>query len=180
MLVTRPNNPGNGVSRRKLNAWRQSTCPPTIGPSNERNASSADALAMGIASRPAQFTPSRFTQVNSRMIAMAMAGTGTDGSAHWWIAEPESRAVRPHVGTQPHQYETPVRFPSTGAYGRNASPQVAAMPPTRSGHINTSSVQPGNAIHASTSPTINSGIAAVPCPRIAPSPLINAPIRNRL
>ena len=58
--------------------------------------------------------------------------------------------------------------------GRNASAQVAAMPPTRLGHISTSSVHPKAAAQLSSKPTIKSGTAALPCPAIS------APIRNRL
>ena len=36
------------------------------------------------------------------------------------------------------------------------------MPPTRWGHINTSSVHPGSANQLSTSPSASSGIAALP------------------
>ena len=67
-----------------------------------------------------------------------------------------------------------MRFARTGLYGRNASEQVAAIPPTRSGHIMTSSVQPGTAIHDRTSPAASSGSAAVPCAASS------APSRNRL
>lgn len=88
--------------------------------------------------------------------------------------------MRPQVGTQPHHYETPVRFPSTGAYGRKASPQVAAIPPTRLGHIKMSSVQPGSAIQLSRRPKAKIGTAAVPWPRMVPWPATKAPIRKRL
>ena len=47
-------------------------------------------------------------------------------------------------------------------YGRNASAQDAEIPPTRLGHINTSSVQPGSAAQLSTRPNTNSGMAALP------------------
>ena len=78
------------------------------------------------------------------------------------MADADKSAVKPQVGTQPHQYETPVRLPSTGAYGLNASPQVAAIPPTRFGHISTSSVDPGSAARLRSRPTMSSGTAAVP------------------
>ncbi len=32
-----------------------------------------------------------------------MSFTGTSGRYHWWMASAEKMAVRPHVGTQPHQ-----------------------------------------------------------------------------
>jgi len=49
-----------------------------------------------------------------------------------------------------------------GLYGRNASAQVAAMPPTRLGHIRMSSVQPGAAAQESSKPRMSSGTAALP------------------
>ena len=45
----------------------------------------------------------------------------------------------------------------------NASAHVAAIPPTRSGHIRISSVHPGSAAHDIARPTTRSGTAAVPC-----------------
>ena len=101
-------------------------------------------------------------------MALASADTGTPGRYHCLIADAERSAVRPHVGTQPHQYDTPVRLPSTGAYGRKASPHVAAMPPTRSGHIRINSIHPGKAAQLSSSPSASSGMAAVPWPGMAP------------
>jgi hypothetical protein len=63
---------------------------------------------------------------------------------------------------------------STGLYGRNASAQVAAIPPTRFGHMRISSTHPGAAAQLSSSPIASNGIAAVPCVAMI------APSRNRL
>ena len=74
-----------------------------IGASAEINASSPDAVAIGIASLPAHFTPHRLTAANNRTNPHEIAVTGTSGRYHSWIAAPEKIAVRPQVGTQPHQ-----------------------------------------------------------------------------
>src|ERR1051325_6812431 len=105
----------------------------------DRNASAAAIAAIAIAVFAAHRTPSRLMTTNTTMIRHARSGTEVPGRNHWLIADAETSAVSPQVGIQPHQYATPVRLPSTGAYGRNASPQVAAIPPTRSGHIMMSS-----------------------------------------
>src|SRR5262249_21773248 len=116
----------------------------------------------------------------SKTMAMASADTGTPGRYHCLIADAERSAVRPHVGTQPHQYDTPVRLPSTGAYGRKASPHVAAMPPTRSGHIRINSVHPGRAAKLSSARGARRGMAAVPGRERAPWPTSNAPMKTGL
>src|SRR5215831_3662087 len=161
-LVIAPKAPGKGDVRWNVNARRQSTDPDSIGANAEVKASSTDTDAMATATRPAQTTPSRLITMKSRTMAQASPVTGIPGRNHCLIADAERSAVRPHVGTQPHQYDTPVRLPSTGAYGRKASPQVAAMPPTRSGHIRINSVHPGKAAQLRISPSTSSGMAAVP------------------
>lgn len=67
-----------------------------------------------------------------------------------------------------------MRLASTGLHGRKASAHVAAMPPTRLGHIRMSSIQPGVAAQLRTSPMMSSGTAALPCAST------RAPIRKRL
>jgi hypothetical protein len=52
------------------------------------------------------------------------------------------------------------------------------MPPTRLGHISTSSVQAGAAAHASMTPTMSRGTAALACPRMSPWPMNSAVIRK--
>jgi hypothetical protein len=52
------------------------------------------------------------------------------------------------------------------------------MPPTRLGHISTSSVQAGAAAQPSSTPTMSNGTAALPCPRISPCPMNSAVIRK--
>ena len=74
-----------------------------MGASAEMSASSPDAVAIGIASLPAHLTPHRLTAAKKTTRAQEMAVTGTSGKYHSWIAAPEKIAVRPQVGTQPHQ-----------------------------------------------------------------------------
>src|SRR5689334_8463251 len=112
-LVAFPNSPGKGVSRWNVAARCQSTVPQKTGMIAERKASTADIVAIGTASLPAHLTPARFTSVNSATIPHAIAGTEAVGRNHCLIAEAESRAVNPQVGTHPHQYETPVKLAST-------------------------------------------------------------------
>jgi len=84
-------------------AWRQSTCPLSMGITPDRKASAAETVAMGIARRVTQRTPHRLTARKNRIRAVARARTGTPGRYHSWSAVAESRAVTPQVGTQPHQ-----------------------------------------------------------------------------
>ena len=58
---------------------------------------------MGIASRVTQRTPQRFTTVKSATRMIASRGMGTLGKYHSAIAVADKMAVRPQVGTQPHQ-----------------------------------------------------------------------------
>jgi hypothetical protein len=48
------------------------------------------------------------------------------------------------------------------------------MPPTRFGHMRTSSVHAGAAAQPSRTPTMSSGTAALPWPRMAPWPTNSA------
>jgi len=66
-------------------------------------ASEAEAVAIGMARRATHLMPHRFTRLNKQTIALATASTGSQGRYHCWMAEAESRAVSPQVGTQPHQ-----------------------------------------------------------------------------
>jgi len=72
----------------------------------------------------------------------------------------------------------PVKAERTGLYGRKASAQAAAMPPTRFGHMRTSSVHAGAAAQLRNSPTMRSGTAALPCPGMSPCPTKRAVIRK--
>lgn len=66
-------------------------------------ASEAEAVAMGMASRATHLMPQTFTKLNRQTMVMATASTGSPGTYHCWMAEAESSAVSPQVGTQPHQ-----------------------------------------------------------------------------
>ena len=48
------------------------------------------------------------------------------------------------------------------------------MPPTRLGHMSTSSVHAGAAAQPSSTPTMSSGTAALPWPRMSPWPTNSA------
>jgi hypothetical protein len=87
----------------KVVACRQSTAPVSTGMSDDRNASEADASAIGIAKRVTHRMPHRLMKVNNETSAIATASTGMPGRYHCWIAAAESSAVSPQVGTQPHQ-----------------------------------------------------------------------------
>ena len=102
-LVMLPNQPSNGVLRWRLVACCQSTVPAATGPSPERNARTADPLAIGIASRAAQRTPSRLTAVKNATMPKAAGMTGNSGRYQSRIAVAASSEQRPAVGTQPHQ-----------------------------------------------------------------------------
>src|ERR1700719_1508182 len=95
--VTSPNQPGNGDVSVKVVACLQSTAPAKIGMRAERNASVAEAAAIGMARRVVQPIPHRLMNVNSETIAAATASTGTPGKYHCWMAAAESSAVNPHV-----------------------------------------------------------------------------------
>ena len=82
---------------------RQSTSPAAIGASPDTNASNADALATGTASRVTHLMPARLRSMNATTIPMARAVIGTAGRYHSWMADADRIAVRPQVGTQPHQ-----------------------------------------------------------------------------
>ena len=69
----------------------------------ERNANDAEPAAMIIAKVVTRRRPARFTRVKATTKPDARALTGIPGRYHWCNAEAESSAVRPHVGTQPHQ-----------------------------------------------------------------------------
>jgi hypothetical protein len=86
-----------------VNACLQSTLPLTIGITSERNASPAEATAIGIAKRITHFTPHKLMTVKKSTMHDASRGTGNQGKYHWLIADADRRAVSPHVGTQPHQ-----------------------------------------------------------------------------
>src|SRR5689334_15372915 len=103
IAVSSPNQPGKGTVRCSVAACFQSTVPAMTGANADTNASAAEAVAIGIASRPAHFTPHRLTSVKAATIAQASAETGTFGRYHSWIAAAEKIAVSPQVGTQPHQ-----------------------------------------------------------------------------
>ena len=52
--------------------------------------------------------------MKDKTIPTASAVTGTAGRYQKCNAAAASNAVRPQVGTQPHLWQTPVRFASTG------------------------------------------------------------------
>ena len=77
--VSSPNHPANGTVRWNDVACCQSTSPATIGASAETSASSPDAVAIGIASLPAHFTPHRLTPAKNRTSVHDMTVTGYVG-----------------------------------------------------------------------------------------------------
>jgi len=77
MAVSSPNQPWNGTVRWKVVACRQSTSPATIGASAEIKASTAEAVAIGIASLPAHLTPHKLTEAKARTSEHAMTDTDT-------------------------------------------------------------------------------------------------------
>src|SRR5438552_2287252 len=101
--VSPPNQPVKGRLRDKLVACRQSTVPLSTGINPERKASAADAVAIGIARRVTHLIPQRLTMVKSATSAVATTSTDSSGRNHCWMAAAESSAVKPQVGTQPHQ-----------------------------------------------------------------------------
>jgi len=65
-----------------VNAFCQSTLPLKIGIVAERNASTAEAVAIGIARRITHFTPQRLTNVKKSTMHVASRGIGTHGRYH--------------------------------------------------------------------------------------------------
>src|ERR1700681_3286412 len=102
-LVTSPKSPENGETRWKLEANCQSTVPANTGASPDTSASPAETTAIGMANRVTHRTPARLTRVKSSTRPIASGGTGTSGRYHCVMAEAERIAVKPQVGTQPHQ-----------------------------------------------------------------------------
>jgi len=60
-------------------------------------------VAAGTASRVTHWIPIRLSAVKASTSPTASAVTGTPGKYHSWMAEADKMAVRPQVGTQPHQ-----------------------------------------------------------------------------
>ena len=58
---------------------------------------------MSTARRVTRRRPVRFTTVKPATRSAARSFTGIIGKYHWFSAEADSKAVSPHVGTQPHQ-----------------------------------------------------------------------------
>ena len=94
-LVSSPNQPANGTVRWNVKACCQSTPPSRIGTTAERNASAADAVAIGIARRITHFTPHRLITVKNTTMVAAIQGTGIDGRYHWLMADLMARATYP-------------------------------------------------------------------------------------
>src|SRR5262245_59734053 len=94
--VSSPNHPSNATVRWNELACRQSTLPATTGASAETSARSADAVAIGMVSRPAHLTPHRLTAAKPTTREQARAVVGIDGRYHSWIAAAEKIAVNPH------------------------------------------------------------------------------------
>ena len=86
-----------------MDARIQSTLPVNTGTTADRNASSAETAAIGMARRTTQRMPQRFTAKNMQTISVASTVTLMEGRNHCWIAEADNRAVRPQVGTHPPQ-----------------------------------------------------------------------------
>ena len=77
--------------------------PLITGTTAESSASNAAAQAIGMATRDTARTPSRLMTRKVRMIPTASGVTGMNGRYHWCSAVAERIAVKPQVGTQPHQ-----------------------------------------------------------------------------
>ena len=71
--------------------------------SAERKASAAATQATGMATRVTSRTPSRLIAVKASTTAMASGVIGMNGRYHSCSAVAERMAVKPQVGTQPHQ-----------------------------------------------------------------------------
>jgi hypothetical protein len=69
----------------------------------ESRARNAAMLATGMATRVTVRTPSRLIAVKASTTAMASGVIGMKGRYHSCSAVAERMAVKPHVGTQPHQ-----------------------------------------------------------------------------
>ena len=102
-LVSLPNIPLKGEMRCHEAAWCQSTVPAKIGMRLEPSANKAASVAMGTATLAAHFRPHRLMPVKMTTKMTARSVVGTPGRYHWWMAPAEKIAVRPQVGTQPHQ-----------------------------------------------------------------------------
>src|SRR4051795_5905714 len=102
-LVRPPNHPAKGVCSRKSVACCQSTLPVRMGMRPERKASTAESVAIGTAKRTTQRMPHRLIARKKSTIALAISFAGTMGRNQALIAFAERYAVRPQVGTQPHQ-----------------------------------------------------------------------------
>jgi hypothetical protein len=58
---------------------------------------------MATATRVTRLIPARLSAVKVATMMTASSFTGIHGRYHWCSAEAERMAVRPQVGTQPHQ-----------------------------------------------------------------------------
>ena len=102
-LVRLPNSPWNGEIRCHEAAWCQSTVPAKIGMRLDPRAKRAANVAMGTATRAAHLRPQMLRPANISTKMTARTCVDTPGRYHWWMAPAEKIAVRPQVGTQPHQ-----------------------------------------------------------------------------
>ena len=69
----------------------------------DSSARNAAVRPTGIAKRVTVRTPRRLIPTNVTMIPIASGVTGMNGTYHWCSAVADRMAVKPHVGTQPHQ-----------------------------------------------------------------------------
>jgi hypothetical protein len=74
-----------------------------MGTIAERRASAAATLAIGMATRVTARTPSRLIAVKASTTPIASGVIGMKGRYHSCNAVAERMAVKPQVGTQPHQ-----------------------------------------------------------------------------
>ena len=98
-----PKTPLKGTVRSYDVACCQSTVPNTTGTAAERKASVAEPIAISFTTLAVRATPDRFRAVKASTITIARPVTGSWGRYQWCSADALSRAVRPHVGTHPHQ-----------------------------------------------------------------------------
>ena len=102
-LVIAPKVPWNGVVRWNEVALCQSTSPAKTGTMPERNASTAEMHATGSATRVTHLMPARLIATKPSRMPIASGFTGMPGRYQSCRADAERIAVRPQVGTQPHQ-----------------------------------------------------------------------------
>ncbi len=153
----------------KVVACRQSTSPVRIGASEERKASDAETVAMGMASRATHLMPHRFTTVKSQDDG---DGDGFDrkARANTIAGWPRRRAARSGRRSEPSPTSSRCRSGPRARDCRAETPRRRRRRCRRRGLATSgsSSVQAGAAAQPSSTPRISNGTAALPWPRMSP------------